>query len=197
MEVNGRKETQRLDSFLNRRSRTFITKYGLHLHGITDPNKGSQTYRRNVMTDYKKALQELHDACDELNNKLGSKTTLCQFCNAKSYDASGFVHYEDCPLLKARKVLSGKVNKPISEIRDGDEEDQETTRRMGTVKLGTNKFCTKCGRVFLEDELDELPDHIEECDGKQWCPAHGYPLPCDKCGLQAFVPGSVKFGDEE
>ena len=31
---------------------------------------------------------------------------------------------------------------------------------------------------------------------KQWCPQHGYPLPCNKCGLTAFVPGSDDLDDE-
>ena len=32
----------------------------------------------------------------------------------------------------------------------------------------------------------------------QWCPAHGYPLPCDKCGLEGIEPdGGRLLKDEE
>jgi hypothetical protein len=56
-------------------------------------------------------------------------------------------------------------------------------------------FCKKCGQVFSVDEKDYLVRHEKDCSGKQWCPQHGYPLPCYKCGLESFVPGSVRFGE--
>ena len=57
-------------------------------------------------------------------------------------------------------------------------------------------FCKKCGKVFLDSESNYLPEHESNCKGKQWCPTHGYPLPCAKCGLKSFVPGSVRLSDD-
>jgi len=28
----------------------------------------------------------------------------------------------------------------------------------------------------------------------KWCPAHGYPLPCDKCGLRAVAREEIREG---
>ena len=56
-------------------------------------------------------------------------------------------------------------------------------------------YCKKCGRTFLDYEEKDLPEHEINCTGQQWCPQHGYPLPCYKCGLESFVPGSVRFGE--
>jgi hypothetical protein len=60
------------------------------------------------MIDYKKALQELHDACDEMNNQCGDEKELCLFCHSSETNCYGINHYLTCPLVQARKVLAGR-----------------------------------------------------------------------------------------
>jgi len=55
---------------------------------------------------------------------------------------------------------------------------------MGNKKIGEGFYEGSFGKyVFIPD----APPEVKEQPQKKWCPAHGYPLPCAKCGLKDYV----------
>ena len=68
---------------------------------MTELEKEKQETRQRLLN----ALQELHDACDNLNVLMGTPSSLCVFCHSRFYNASGIIHEHDCVMVKTRFAL--------------------------------------------------------------------------------------------